>query len=82
MLDIYEAIALFDIKANGRTSPLVIDCECTQENIRNRQTLLVKCLGLPEIDTTALYCELLGNLLAREVGIETPKPFIVSISEG
>ncbi|MDQ3712211.1 MAG: hypothetical protein M3388_08345 [Acidobacteriota bacterium] len=41
--------------------------------------MLVKANGLPRITTLDLYCEILGNLLAREFGIETPEPFIVRI---
>jgi hypothetical protein len=46
-----------------------------------RKTFLVKTIGLPEIQPLGLYCELLGNLLAREFGIITPNPAIIILSE-
>jgi hypothetical protein len=76
-----DALSLIDIKRNGTTKPLVIECEYSNEGAPSRKTLLVKAAGLPRITTLDLYCELLGNLLAREFGIETPEPFIVRIDE-
>lgn len=76
-----DALSLIDIKRNGTTKPLVIECEYSEDGTPFRTTLLVKANGLPRITTLDLYCEILGNLLAREFGIETPKPFIVRIDE-
>jgi hypothetical protein len=76
-----DALGLVDQKLNGRTKPLVIECEYSEENLPVRKTFLVKAIGLPEVAPRELYCELLGNLLAREFGIETPEPAIVSLSE-
>jgi len=76
-----DALSLVDIKRNGATKPLVVECEYTDEDIPIRKTLLVKASGLPQIFSLNLYCETLGNLLAREFGIETPEPFIVRIDE-
>jgi hypothetical protein len=76
-----DALRLEDIKLNGSTKPLVIECEYSDENIPKRKTLLVKTIGLPRITALDIYCETLGNLLAREIGIETPEPFIVKIEE-
>ena len=76
-----DALSFVDIKRNGTTKPLIIECEYSDENIPFRITLLVKANGLPRITNLDLYCETLGNLLAREFGIETPEPFIVRIDE-
>lgn len=76
-----DALSFVEIKRNGTTKPLVIECEYSDENIPVRKTLLVKANGLPRITNLDLYCEILGNLLAREFGIETPEPFIVRIDE-
>ena len=76
-----DALRLDEIKHNGTTKPLVIECEYSDEDIPVRKTLLVKANGLPRITNLDLYCEILGNLLAREFGIETPEPFIVKIDE-
>lgn len=76
-----DALSFIEIKRNGTTKPLVIECEYSDENVPVRKTLLVKANGLPRITNLDLYCEILGNLLAREFGIETPKPFVVRIDE-
>ena len=76
-----DALSLIAIKRNGTTKPLVIECEYSIENVPVRKTLLVKTNGLPRITNLDLYCETVGNLLAREFGIETPEPFIVMIDE-
>jgi hypothetical protein len=41
----------------------------------------VKSLGLPEVTNFGLFCEVFGNLLARELGINTPAPCLVHLSE-
>ncbi len=76
-----DALGIDAVKRNGATKPLVVECEYSDENIPVRKTLLVKANGLPQIFNLNLYCEIAGNLLAREFGIETPKPFIVRIDE-
>lgn len=76
-----DALRLDEIKHNGTTKPLVIECQYSSEDIPVRKALLVKANRLPRITNLDLYCEVLGNLLARELGIETPEPFIVEIDE-
>lgn len=76
-----DALRIENISSTGRTKPLVIECEFSKENLPIRKTFLVKALGLPEITPSALYCELLGNLIAQEFGIETPEPAVVNFSE-
>jgi hypothetical protein len=77
VLERCEAIRLEEIKSAGRTRPLVIECEITTDDSASRELMLVKAFGLPEVDNYGLYCELLGNLLARELGLDTPKPILV-----
>lgn len=81
MLITCDALRIDEIKRNGTTKPLVVECEYSDEDIPIRKTLLVKAKGLPRITNLDLYCEVLGNLLAREFGIDTPKPFVVRIDE-
>jgi hypothetical protein len=42
--------------------------------------MLVKALGLPEVTQCGLCSEIFGNLLARELGIATPRPGLVELS--
>lgn len=81
MLERCEAIRLEEIKSAGRTRPLVIECEIAAEESISRELMLVKAFDLPEVDNYGLYCELLGNLLARELGLNTPKPTLVNLSK-
>jgi len=76
-----DALSLVEIKRNGATKPLVVECELSLDNIPVRKTILLKTEGLPQISNLSLYCELCGNLLAREFDIETPEPFVVRVSE-
>jgi len=43
--------------------------------------MLVKAFDFPEVDHYSLYCELLGNLLARELGLFTAAPALVILSD-
>lgn len=64
----------------GRTRPLVLRCAqlgATQNPVR--RSLVVKAVGLPEVTRTSLIRELLGNMLARELGVHTATPALVEI---
>jgi hypothetical protein len=45
-----------------------------------RMELLVKGLGLPEVTKQSLFAELFGCVLARDVGLLTPRPVLVDVS--
>lgn len=77
MLLSWEAVGFVDVRRGGRTQPLVLRC---RQNAQ-RATKLVKALGLPELTQSSLVCELMGNLLARQMGVFTATPCIVSISD-
>lgn len=67
---------------NGRTRPLVL--RCTQLGVNPSplpRTLVVKALGLPEVTRLGLICELLGNMLARDLGVLTATPALVEIDQ-
>lgn len=67
---------------DGRTRPLVL--RCTQLGVNPSpvpRTLVVKALGLPEVTRLGLICELLGNILARDLGVLTATPALVEIDE-
>jgi hypothetical protein len=38
-------------------------------------------MGLPEMRETGLFNEVIGNLLARKVGVDTPEPVLVHLSQ-
>jgi hypothetical protein len=79
VINTWEAIRLDNIVRTGRTKPLIIEC-VSREDRRLRRSMLVKAFALPEVDHSGLFCELMGNLLARDFGIDTPEPGLVYLS--
>jgi hypothetical protein len=92
VLRTWEALRVESVLPVGRTHPLVIDCEyqspaVTEEtgeaadHKQDHKLMLVKSLGHPEVTTTKLFCEVLGNLLARELGVNTAEPALVYLGD-
>ena len=83
MLETWDAIRLERVNRSGRTKPLIVECSkinpatATSE----RREFLVKAIGLPEIREQSLFCEITGNWLARELGVNTPTPVLVRLSD-
>jgi hypothetical protein len=93
VLDLWEAETLLEVFDAGRTHPLVLDCGRAGETPPTivtpsspppgapaRQRLVAKVIGLPEVRPASLGHELFGNLLARELGIDTPRPALVDLT--
>jgi hypothetical protein len=79
--EVWKAESLEEEIGAGRTKPLAITCvRIEASGKRSRRTMIVKALGLPEITTGKLLNELLGNLIARALGVATPSPALVEIS--
>jgi hypothetical protein len=49
--------------------------------LTTRRDFVIKCLGLPEVLERNHFCEAFGNLIARELGIRTPKPALILFDE-
>lgn len=92
MIITLEAMRFERFLKTGRTHPMVIECE--QSIVEDRDALefsndenaaprlmVVKALGLPEVEERNLFCEFVGNLLARELGLFTPSPALITISQ-
>ncbi len=82
MIEVWDAMRLDHPLGTGRTRPLVIECEsrAEDEQQQTRRSLVVKAFALPEVTESGLFCELIGNLLARDFGIDTPTPGLVDLS--
>src|SRR5689334_20297347 len=85
-MKVWEATRLEEIKQNGKTKPLLVECQRTasvdDDNDEPRQALfIIKSLGHPEVTEHALFCELFGNQLARSFGISTPPPALVRMGK-
>jgi len=92
LIETWEAKRLESIMSSGRTKPLLIECwrspdpsvfEEDEELIEGTDSALcvVKGFNLPEVSNFGLFCEVFGNLLARKLGLETPRPCLVHLSE-
>lgn len=81
MLETWGAARVEFILGGGTTKPLVLNCLRTAENspIPEHRRFVVKCLDLPRIGPLSLYGEVVGNLLARELGIDTPAPALIEL---
>ncbi len=91
MLETLEAQRLERVISAGRTRPLVVECSRSASPINdedpdasngpeNRVLHVVKGFDLPEITNLGLFNEVFGNLLARELDIDTPAPCLVHLS--
>lgn len=89
MIETWEAQRFEKVLDVGRTRPLVLDCaryspassdQESSESPPDHRLMVVKSLGHPEVTDTSLFCEVFGNLLAREFGVATPMPALVNVS--
>ena len=90
MLKRWQAVSFRTVLENGRTKPLVVDCSEIGDSIvldtdvprpPARKEFVIKALGNPEVTSSLILKELLGNVLARKYGLNTPEPAIVVISD-
>jgi hypothetical protein len=83
MLETWEAVRFERVNQNGRTKPLVIECVKINPTTATseRRDFLVKAIGLPEVHEQSLFCELTGNWLAQQLGIDTPSPALIRLSD-
>jgi hypothetical protein len=93
MLHTWEAERLEGVLLSGRTKPLIVECakfepaaqteteaEDPSAPTLERRLMVIKALGLPEVTECGLFNEVFGNLLAREMGINTPSPGLAHLS--
>lgn len=73
-----EVTAMTFVKAlrHGRTCPSVVFCEDADGN---ELEVVVKLRTGKECSPTGLICELLASLLARDLDLQAPEPYIVTV---
>lgn len=77
----WHGVGFEQVLPEGRTHPLVISCHLEGDEA-SRASKVIKAIGCPEIMREwLLVCEVVGNAVAREMGILTPEPCIVYLSE-
>lgn len=80
MLAKYTAFRFIKILESGRTIPLLLECEAV-DDVGELRKFVVKVRGLPEVGEYELFVETLGYLLAKELGVQTPLPALIEISQ-
>lgn len=90
MLEQWNAVSFRGVLQNGRTKPLIVECaesangiilDATARNAPRRREFVVKAVGNPEVDRSLILKELLGNVLARRYGLNTPEPALIQVSD-
>lgn len=81
MLKTFEAIRFVKVLESGRTRPVLLECELSDDAGVSVGSFVVKAYGLPEVEDYGLFAETLGYLLAADCEIKTPKPALVRLSE-
>lgn len=83
VLDTWEAERLDTVLNGGRTKPIV--AECSRADVAPRDEIpterfVVKGIGNPEVYPFSLFNEVVGNLLARALGVDTPEPALIKVT--
>ncbi len=81
MLATYDAIRFLKPLESGRTRPVLLECELTDDEGVSVRTFVVKAPGLPEVEEYGLFAETLGYLLARDFEIPTPRAALVRLTD-
>lgn len=84
LLERWEARS-FSRVLEGRTRPPILTCVPRGPSLGALGTepteFVVKAMGCPEVAELSLFAECLGNQIARQIGISTPVPALVSIGD-
>jgi len=81
LLPTYDAFRLVRPIGNGRTRPLLIECESTDDSGVPISEFVVKAPGLPEVEDYGLFAECLGYLLAPEFDVVVSQPALIRITD-
>jgi hypothetical protein len=76
MVDTIDASAFLKVLSTGRTCPYLMICTDSQDN---QIETVVKLIAGNECSSTSLICELIASLLAIDLGLPIPQPYLVKI---
>jgi hypothetical protein len=81
MPSLWEAERIEGCQSGGRTRPLLVSCVLvgSDDAVLERETMIVKMLGLPEVTDQSLFSEFFGNQLASRFGIDTPAVHLIEV---
>lgn len=74
----YDAVALSHVMVEGTSTPLLLDCKPREQN--QLVPIVTKYLQPGRVTVNELFREVVGTLLARELGIPTAEPCIVNVT--
>ena len=74
-----KAASVLKVLSRGRTKPCLILAK--DEDGRDVEVVL-KWRAAPELKATGLVCELMSALLAEDLDLPVPRPFLVEVPEG
>lgn len=85
VLETWEAERIDTVLEGGRTKPIVAECSrddvlAAEEDELMTQRFVIKGIGNPEVHPSSLFNEVVGNLIARELGVNTPDPALIKIT--
>lgn len=86
MLDTWEAERIDRILEGGRTKPFVAECSLVElepvsgSGATDTQSFIVKAMGNPHVEPFSLFNEVVGNMLAKRLGLNTPDPALIRIT--
>jgi len=76
MVKTIKAAAFINALNTGRTCPCLMLCEDDEGNLTEA---VVKLISGKECTPTGLICELMASLLARDLDLPVPQPFLVEV---
>jgi hypothetical protein len=74
-----KAALVLKVLSRGRTKPCLT---LARDEDGNDVEVVLKWRAGPELKATGLVCELMSSLLAEDLGLPVPKPFLVEVPEG
>jgi len=74
-----KAASVLKVLSHGRTKPCLI---LAKDEGGNDLEVVLKWRAAPELKATGLVCELISALLAEDLDLPVPKPFLVEVPDG
>jgi hypothetical protein len=74
-----KAVSVLKVLSRGRTKPCLT---LAQDEDGKDVEVVLKWRAAPELKATGLVCELVSALLAEDLDLPVPKPFLVEVPDG
>jgi len=78
-IPLVKAASVLKVLSRGRTKPCLI---LANDEEGNDLEVVLKWRAAPELKATGLVCELISALLAEDLDLPVPKPFLVEVPDG